>query len=275
MLKELKTADGSVTFFSKKFGEPFHSVTAGAFREAIEKFCIPCNIPLKANKGKVNLFDVCFGLGYNTVAFLDTVFSFNPRAEASIAGFEADLSVIENALRINWKKYERWKPIVKSALKNKQCENGFLTLNHADERIKLKIFIGEGRTVLRKVWRRYCRFADAIFHDPFSPKVNPELWTYEFFCYLRKIIKYDGILATYSAASPVRKALIMAGFGIREGVAVGRKSRSTVASPAYPSDPELLKKLESSTKAIPYRDPTLHDAPELIKSRYSGCVKIL
>ena len=276
MIKELKTADGSITFFSEKFKEAYHSVTAGAFRESVEKFCIPCNIPQKAKKtGNVNLFDVCFGLGYNTVAFLDTVFKANPKAKVFVVGFEMNLSVIESSLKVNWKEYEGWKPIIRTALKNKRCEKGFLSLNYADEKIRLKIFIGEGRAILKEFGERFYGFADAIFHDPFSPKVNPELWTFEFFSILRKIIKEDGILATYSAASPVRKALLMAGFGVKEGIALGRKSKSTVASPSFKTEEKLLKKLKISTKAVPFRDLTLSDPPELIRKRQQACVKIL
>jgi chorismate dehydratase len=102
--------------------------------------------------------------------------------------------------------------------------------------------------------------------------VNPELWTFEFFQKLRNIIKRDGILATYSAASPVRKALWMAGFGVKEGVAVGRKSRSTVASPLFKTEERLLEKFLTSTKSTPYRDPNLQDSPDLIMSRRKGCV---
>ena len=276
MLKELKTADGSITFFSEKFNEAYHSVTAGAFREAVEKFCIPCRVDKKAReKGKVNLFDVCFGLGYNTVAFLDTVFKANPKAKASVVGFEMNLSVIENSLSVNWRSYEGWKPIIRTALKNKGCERGFLTLNYGDEKVRLKIFIGEGRAILKEFGRRFYKFADAIFHDPFSPKVNPELWTYEFFSLLRKIVKDDGIVATYSSASPVRRALLMAGFGVKEGIALGRKSKSTVASPSFKTEEKLLRKLKTSTRAVPFRDLTLNDPPELIKKRQEACVKIL
>ncbi|MEO2068988.1 MAG: MnmC family methyltransferase [Desulfurobacteriaceae bacterium] len=274
-IREIITEDGSVTFISSRFNEPYHSVTAGAFREAIEKFCKPCLIEEKARKGEVNLFDVCFGLGYNSLAFLDTVFKVNPSAQVHIVGFEFDIKVIENSARLRWGKFERWKKILKVALRNKAFEEGFFTLNYFSPippKIKLKIYIGEGREIVKRFGHKYINFADAIFHDPFSPKVNPELWTLEFFESLKKIIKKDGILATYSAASCVRKALHMAGFGVKEGVAIGRKSKSTLASLKFETDERLLKKFSISVESTPFRDLKLKDSRELIKARRKGCI---
>ncbi|WP_163328321.1 tRNA (5-methylaminomethyl-2-thiouridine)(34)-methyltransferase MnmD [Desulfurobacterium thermolithotrophum] len=271
-MEVIKTDDGSFTFFSEKFKEPYHSLTAGAFKEAIEKFCKPCKISEKAKRGSVNLFDVCFGLGYNTTAFLETAFSSNTKVKIFIVGFEIDISVIEKSLRVSWSKYERWKNIIRTALKNKKFDNGFLTLNYFSPQIKLKIYIGEGREVIKRIYRKYERFADAIFHDPFSPRVNPELWTLDFFKKLRNIIKEDGVFATYSAASPIRKALWMSGFGVKEGVAIGRKSKSTIASPSFKTEKKLLEKFLTSINSTPYRDPNLKDHPSLIKSRREGCI---
>lgn len=273
-MKVIETEDGSFSFFSETFKEPYHSVTAGAFREAVEKFCKPCRVKEKAKRGKLNLFDVCFGLGYNTAAFLDTAFNSNLSIKVSIVGFEFNLSVVEKSLELPWGMYEKWKWVLRDALKNKRCESRFLTLNHFSPQIKLKIYIGEGRNVIKEFSKVYEKFADAVFHDPFSPKVNPELWTVEFFKKLRKIVKDDGILATYSAASPVRKALWMAGFGVKEGVAIGRKAKSTVASPLFETDESLLKKFLNFENSIPYRDPHLKDSPKLIESRKKGCIRL-
>ncbi len=270
----LETEDGSPTFFSREFGEPFHSITAGAFREAIEKFCNPCRIPDRAKSGRLNLVDVCFGLGYNTAAFLEISTSVNPRIFVHIVGIEKDMDVIEHSLKLDWGRFNRWKAVIRRTLKEKSIEEGFLTLNHFSPRIKLKIFIGEARKVLKSIAHKYQNFADTIFHDPFSPKVNPEMWTYELFSLLRKMCKERGILATYSAATHVRKALHMAGFGVKEGVSVGRKAPSTVASPSFSTEEKLIGKF-SLPSSVPLRDPGLKDTRELIKSRRDGCIKLI
>jgi chorismate dehydratase len=270
--RPLETEDGSITLFSEEFKEPYHSTTAGALTEALEKFCKPAKVREKAGRGKVSLLDSCFGLGYNAFTFIDEALSENPRATVEVVGYEFDLSVLENALNLNWGKLERWKGVLRELLKNRTCQLGFLTLNYFRPNLKIKVFIGEGRQVLKKISPLYENFADAIFHDPFSPKVNPELWSCEFFTLLRRVIKEDGILATYSAATPVRKALHMAGFGVREGVAIGRKSKSTVASPAFKTERALLKKFEL---AAPFRDLSLAEPRELIRARQKGCTCLI
>lgn len=274
MIRKIKTEDGSYTLFSERFKEPYHSVTAGAFTEAIEKFCKPCRVREKAERGIVNLLDVCFGLGYNSVAFISEVLSQNPEARVRIVSFEVDISVIETSADIDWGKFNRWKWILKQALQNRICERGILVLSSGNRQISLKIFITEGREFLKNFSGKYKNFADAVFHDPFSPKVNPELWTYEFFREIRKLIKSDGILATYSSSTAVRKALYMAGFGVKEGVAVGRKSKSTVASPLFKTEDKIMKKFNLPS-SVPLRDPNLSDPPELIRARKRGCTAVL
>ncbi len=274
MVKEVKTEDGSLTLFSEKFKEPYHSVTAGALTEAVEKFCKPCRIREKARKGKVHLLDVCFGLGYNTVAFINEALSENPKAKLKIVSFEFDISVIEKSLNLDWKRFNKWKWVLRGALRNRHCEKGVLALSTETPQISLKVYITEGREFLKEFSCKYENFADAVFHDPFSPKVNPELWTYEFFKGIRRMTKESGILATYSASTAVRRALHMAGFGVKEGVAVGRKSRSTVASPSFKTEEKFLEKFKLPT-SVPFRDPTLSDPSELIRHRREGCIKLL
>ena len=274
MVKEVRTEDGSLTLFSERFREPYHSVTAGAFTEAVEKFCKPCRIRERARAGKVNLLDVCFGLGYNTVAFMNEALSENPKARLKIVSFEFDISVIEESLKLDWREFNRWKWVLRGALKNRRCERDTLVLSTEDPQVQLKIYITEGREFLKKFSCRYENFADAVFHDPFSPKVNPELWTYEFFRKIRRLTKETGILATYSTSTAVRRALHMAGFGVKEGVALGRKSKSTVASPSFKTEEKLLRKFKLPS-SVPFRDPALSDPPGLISSRREGCMNLL
>ncbi len=271
-MKKIRTIDGSLTLFSDRYKEPFHSVTAGAFTESIEKFCKPCRVREKAKAGRVNLFDVCFGLGYNCVSFIDEALSSNPKARLFIFSVEKDLSAVRRALSFDWGRFALYKPIIKQLLSSMHFCKGFSNFVYEDGKVGIRLVVGDGREVVRSFINRYSEFFDVVFHDPFSPKVNPEMWTYEFFFVLRKMVKKDGILATYSASSSVRRALLMAGFGVAEGVAVGRRSKSTVASPSIDTSKDLLKKLE---KAIPFRDPGLKDSPELISSRREGCKFII
>lgn len=60
------TGDGSVGLYSEEFNDIYHS-GYGALTEAYEKFVSP----LTVNKDNINVLDVCFGLGYNSKAFLN------------------------------------------------------------------------------------------------------------------------------------------------------------------------------------------------------------
>lgn len=60
------TGDGSVGLYSEEFHDIYHS-GYGALTEAFEKFVCP----LTVEKDKINVLDICFGLGYNSKAFLN------------------------------------------------------------------------------------------------------------------------------------------------------------------------------------------------------------
>ena len=72
--------------------------------------------------------------------------------------------------------------------------------------------------------------ADAIFHDPFAPNINPRSWTERCFTWEAENLKPAGILTTYSAAGHVRRALARAGFFVAIGPGVGKKRETTRAS---------------------------------------------
>ena len=79
--------------------------------------------------------------------------------------------------------------------------------------------------------------ADAVYHDPFGPKVNPESWSTPCFTWSFNAIAPHGILATYSAASHVRIAMVQAGYHIASTDGPGKKREITLASP----DPDTLQ----------------------------------
>ena len=57
---------------------------------------------------------------------------------------------------------------------------------------------------------------DAVYHDPFSPAVNPELWAEQFFHQLYRCLASHGKLATYSAKGTVRRAMQSVGFVVHK-----------------------------------------------------------
>lgn len=64
------TDDGSIGLFSGDYDDIFHS-RYGALTEAYEKFILPVNIEKYFNKPELNILDICYGIGYNTKAFIN------------------------------------------------------------------------------------------------------------------------------------------------------------------------------------------------------------
>lgn len=113
---------------------------------------------------------------------------------------------------------------------------------------------------------------DAVFLDPFSPKLAPELYSVQFFKALRQILTSDGLILTYTSAAPVRSAMVEAGLHIGEGPQFGRKKGGTLASISAPRVHQPLgmedeRMIALSDAGIPFKDPDLNDSPQSILQR--------
>lgn len=71
--------------------------------------------------------------------------------------------------------------------------------------------------------------ADAWFLDGFAPAKNPEMWEPALMKQVAAHTASDGMLATYSAAGDVRRALADAGFAVTRRPGFGRKRHMTCA----------------------------------------------
>ena len=101
----------------------------------------------------------------------------------------------------------------------------------------------------------------AVFYDPYSPTVNPEMWTLEVFADLHARLRDDRpcLLTNYTRSTAVRVTLLLAGFYVGVGPSTGEKDETTVAT----NDPALLErpfsrdwlegKVYASTNAAPLR----------------------
>jgi len=209
------TKDGSITFRNEKYDETYHSIS-GALEEAFEKYAYPCKL-----KNGMKVLDICFGLGYNSLAAISL-------ANLEIVALENDKEILKKInnieIPINYK-------IINKKIKNdliynfEKIKKAAKNLNYEDKKSKIKIILGDARDTIKRLNEKF----DAVFLDPFSPKKCPELWTEEFFSDIKDIMSQAGILATYSCTKSVRKNLSNAGFIIKDGPCIGRKSPSTLA----------------------------------------------
>ncbi|MGF2037873.1 MAG: tRNA (5-methylaminomethyl-2-thiouridine)(34)-methyltransferase MnmD [Nostoc sp. CmiVER01] len=261
------TADGSFTFVSQEFGESFHS-HYGAKQESFFKFVEPTKLTTAAQKPVLRLLDICYGLGYNTAAALQTIWAVNPSCFVEVIGLELNPAVPQAAIAHHL--FDNWNYNYIEILSQLANDHQVQT-----PRLKAKLLIGDARTTITLL-RQSGFWADAIFLDPFSPPQCPQLWTVEFIKQLSLCLHQDGLLATYSCAAAVRTALLSAGLAISSTPPVGRRSPGTVAAHsksaefkdylAFPiSQPEKEHLLTRA--AIPYRDPELSDSTEVIVMR--------
>ncbi|MDH6099748.1 MnmC family methyltransferase [Anabaenopsis sp. FSS-46] len=263
-LEEFKpqvTADGSFTFVSDEFGELFHS-HFGAKQESFLKFVAPTGLETSAVKPSLRILDICYGLGYNTAAALQTIWAVNPHCDVELIGLELNPSVPQAAIAHGL--FDNWHYEYKAILTQLAVEQQVKT-----SRFQGKLLIGDGRNLITQVHQSGF-LADAIFLDPFSPPRCPQLWTVEFIHKVAGCLHPQGLLATYSCAAAVRTALLAAGLEIGSTPPVGRRSPGTIA--AYPGNSlpplgESEKEHLQTRAAVPYRDPQLIDAADVILRR--------
>ena len=256
------TADGSFTFFSTEFDESFHS-HYGARQESFLKFVQPTLLDQKAHRSQLQLLDICYGLGYNTAAALQTIWQLNPDCKIEIIGLEINISVPQVAIAHNLFDNWHYEHIgILTELASQQEVNR--------QNLHAQLLIGDARSSIQQIYQSGFR-ADAVFLDPFSPPQCPQLWTIEFINLVSKCLKADGLIATYSCAAAVRTAMKTASLQIGSTPPVGRRTPGTVAVRSEVLELPPLSQAEQEhllTRAsIPYRDPQLKDPASIILQR--------
>jgi queuine tRNA-ribosyltransferase len=111
--------------------------------------------------------------------------------------------------------------------------------------------------------------ADIVFWDPFSPRANPELWTCAAFALARRGCRPGATLHTYSGATAVRAALLLAGFAVGVGEFVSPGKYATCAATAVDdlSQPLTRRWFERLARSsAPFPDDAPPDALERIEA---------
>lgn len=193
------TKDGSQTLYSSEFDECYHSTNDGALNETLQKHIIPA-FTLVPQKDKLVILDICFGLGYNTLATIYYCKTNNIKTKLEIISPELDLELVKSLKDFDYpKEFDNIKNIINFISDN---------LHYKDEHFDIKILIGDARTLLPNIKQKI----DIIYQDAFSPQKNPLLWTKEYFAMLRELCNNDAIMTTYSSATPVRMGMWESGF---------------------------------------------------------------
>ena len=264
------TDDESYSINSKEINhkvETLHTST-GAISESFEKFIKP----MKFNYDEdIAILDICAGIGYNTSAAIADFIKNGHDSSLTIDMVEISKATLACGLLVPSPIKEH--DITKKAIENELLNQDYaaLTLEKGEipENININVYIEDARQTVQKLKDNSY---DAIFLDPFSQNMAPELFSLEFFKEFRRIIKDDGIVATYTSSAPVREAFIEADFYIGQGPIFGRKQGGTLASPnplmldtALPKNDEI--RIALSDVGVPFRDPNLNDSSNIILER--------
>lgn len=270
MTEFITTGDGSLTLFNAEAGELYHN-SAGAFTESYENYLIPSNVLGKLqNTKRLALLDACFGLGYNTFVLLQTAIASGITGEISVIAVELDPQIVVLASEVL--KNDRFSDLQAVFAGNSPDKFGNFIFQKNQLSISLEIIHGDLRTVIPKLGQPF----DLVFHDAFSPRKVPELWTVDMFCeYYRLLADRQGEILTYSSAGAVRGGLVEAQFHVYRTTGVGRKSGGTLgATTALTTERPGVYKLSAAERAkletrtgVPYRDSAFTAQREAIGSR--------
>jgi tRNA U34 5-methylaminomethyl-2-thiouridine-forming methyltransferase MnmC len=238
--EKVKTKDGSYTLNSPLFNECYHSVHDGALNESLQKHVIPA---LRfSGKQKLNILDICFGLGFNTFATIYYILKNNLDINVTIYAPEFDKTLLQSLKSFQYPKEFAIIAHIIDTLLEKHV--------YKDARFTIKILLGDAREKIGDLTQ-----IDVVYQDAFSPQKNPLLWTKEYFKQLFEISSDEVVLTTYSIATPVRLAMYENGFRVYEYKAQNTRMQ-TIASKKQLSlkEIDMEKKLQNNPRAKSMRD---------------------
>ncbi|SFV55531.1 SAM-dependent methyltransferase [hydrothermal vent metagenome] len=197
---EILSDDGSYTAYSEEYAEHYHSTKDGALKESLVKHVIPAFSVV--DKAEVHILDICYGLGFNTLATLLYYKQNRPQTKLYIYSPELDETLVASLENFTYPdEFKDFKEIIIALSRNGMYE---------DEFVYIEVFLGDAREYIRKFENKF----DIVYQDAFSPSSNPILWTKEYFSDIKKAMTDDGVLTTYSIALKTRIGLYENGFKV-------------------------------------------------------------
>lgn len=247
-LKLVLTRDGSHTVYSSRFDQHYHNPN-GAVAESRYIFFEQTGLTeaLK-NKNEITILEVGFGTGLNLMLLLDYYMNQDSKTKINYFSVEAFPLSHKTVQGFNYADHLNHSEIVSevtAVFKNLSRRINQLSLF---DNISISLFYGTFDEFLPNSIE-----ANYIFHDAFSPDVNPDLWTGKVFKKLKNFSSNDVILATYCAASKARGAMASAGWKIARAKGALGKREMTLAA-LKPDQLRNLKRLNEERLAQRYKD---------------------
>jgi len=240
---EVLSQDGTYTAYSKEYDEHYHSTRDGALNESLYKHVYPA-FKVKKDAKELKILDICFGLGFNTLATIYHLKQIGSTCRVQIYSPELDENLINSLKDFTFPdEFEEFKHII-----FRLVDNGV----YSDDSLHVELFLGDAREYIKK----FNNFFDVVYQDAFSPSTNPILWTKEYFLDIKKACKDNAVITTYSTSLPTRLALYENDYNLY--INSGENFRNaTVASLAKLDNFELVNmkhKISCNPDTKPLRD---------------------
>ncbi|MDB4945006.1 MAG: queuine tRNA-ribosyltransferase [Labilithrix sp.] len=231
IVETIVLANGAVAIRHVPSGEIMHRGTGPAV-EPREIYVDPSRLGarLEMPGDPLVLLDVGLGAGSNALAAWRISESLPLTARRLvILSFDNDLSSLELALRPeNAASFGYHLPDAKLAAATLLADG-----RHDTARTTWRLVPGDCIAAFDKLEPE---MADVVYWDIYSREVCPTVWTARAFRSLRRVCRAGATFHTYSAATPTRSGLLLAGFAVGRGPATGAKGETTMAA----TDPSLL-----------------------------------
>ncbi len=226
LFEVVRTSAGAVSIRNIILNETMHN-PVGPWVEAnslyIDQSKFKSRLTEKTKETLV-VYDVGLGAAANALAALAAANSIDgEHRPLHIVSFERELELLKFALdnSHHFPHFQGYEKTLSSILS---------TGKWSDEKIKWELRHGDFLDLIEVETAR----PHLVFYDPYSSKVNQEMWTTSCFKKLRELSRSPEEggthLFTYSQATRIRVAMIEAGFYVGYGSATGLKSETTEAA---------------------------------------------
>ncbi|MEM9269370.1 MAG: tRNA (5-methylaminomethyl-2-thiouridine)(34)-methyltransferase MnmD [Pseudomonadota bacterium] len=198
---------------STQYDDPYYSMDNG-WQEAGYVFVDGNDLATRLEDG-FSIAELGFGTGLNLLAAWSCWRASAQQGTFSFTSFEAHPLDAEDMARALHPFDVDGKEALVRAWADSSGESRILEM----EGLRATVFIGPVELALPK-WTGQ---ADAWFLDGFAPSRNPQMWTSQVLHEVARHTRPKGTIATYTAASAVRRGLEDAGFAVERLPGFGRK----------------------------------------------------
>jgi tRNA U34 5-methylaminomethyl-2-thiouridine-forming methyltransferase MnmC len=216
--------DGSHTVFSEQFGQFFHNPN-GAVAESWHIFFDQSDLRARLMAHEhVRILEIGFGTGLNLLLLCELMAQVGSRSEVLFQSVEAWPVSPDIVSQFNYSEFlSRFDGASRLVGIFEQLGSGPVDTEFTEQvRIRVHRGLFESMSPVETGFQY-------VFHDAFSPGVNPELWTTEVFERIRSWCADSAWLTTYCAATRARNAMRDAGWSVNKAPGALGKREMTIA----------------------------------------------